>query len=97
MHDALLDWRADLHSCGRPLSESLQLAGRPDPDYVIGEMVCLACRKLDEHRAIRAKGDEQARKDGRQPDTYRLDRVDTRAEALARIQAQRDREAASRA
>jgi hypothetical protein len=40
-----MDFKADLHTCGRPLSESLHLDGKPDVDYVLGESVCVACKR----------------------------------------------------
>jgi hypothetical protein len=42
--DAYLDWKEGLHRCGRHLSESLELKGRPDPRYVVGYQRCLGCK-----------------------------------------------------
>lgn len=83
------DWLADLHTCGRPMSESLRVEGAPDPDYVVGTRICTACMALEKHRAERAKGDERAREDGLNPDGWRLDHVVTRSEALAQINERR--------
>lgn len=46
---AYLDYRTELHSCGRPLSEALHVEGRPDPDYVVGELTCTACAASDRY------------------------------------------------
>lgn len=42
--DAYLDWKNGIHRCGRHLSESLHLEGRPDPKYVVGFQSCLGCK-----------------------------------------------------
>lgn len=79
---AYLDYKAELHTCGRPLSESLHLEGKPDPDYVVGELVCTACRTsaryIDKHH-----------KDGLPHESVL--QVYTRAEAQAIARAQRER------
>lgn len=88
--DALTDWEDGLHTCGRHMSESLQLVGRPDPQYVVGEQICLGCKALDQFWANRAKAWEKAHKDGRHPERYTLPRVYLRNEAL-QIEAQQKR------
>lgn len=42
--DAYLDWKNGIHRCGRHLSESLELKGRPDPRYEVGFQICLGCK-----------------------------------------------------
>jgi hypothetical protein len=83
--DAYQDWRADLHSCGRPLSESLRVRGREDPKYVVGTQVCVACLALERHRHTRAEADEKAGRKGleaaRVDTVYTLDEMRA-AEAL---------------
>lgn len=71
---ASLDWTAELHSCGRPLSESLRTDGRPPPDYVVGELECTACRRSEAYVA-------KHHKKGVPP--YTVLQVYTRAEAQA--------------
>lgn len=84
LFDAYQSWKADLcPGCGRPLSESLRLEGRPDPSYAVGTQICTGCLELDAHRAHRAQGDKAAREDGRHPDVARLDTVYTHAEMVA--------------
>lgn len=78
--DAYQDYRADLHTCGRPMSESLRVAGRPDPEYVVGTSICVGCMALDQKRAARQKADEKAHERGEHPEAWRLDTVYTRAE-----------------
>lgn len=77
MFDAYLDWRADLHTCGRPLSESLYDpdSDDPDPDYKVGVEICRACRALDKDHADRAKDDAALREAGRTPESWRLKTV----------------------
>lgn len=72
--DAYLTWKADLHTCGRPLSESLHDpdSDEPDPDYQVGTETCRACMALDRWHADQAKNDEPLRKAGRNPDSWRL-------------------------
>lgn len=79
--DALTDWESDLHTCGRQLSESLQLVGRPDPKYVVGDQVCLGCKALDQFWANRKGLLEDAHKEGRYPERYMLPRVYSESEA----------------
>lgn len=89
---AYQSWKADqCPGCDRPLSESLRVAGRPDPEYVVGTYVCCGCLELDAHRANRAKADEKSHEDGRHPDLARRDTVYTRAEARALEKAQHGR------
>lgn len=88
--EAYLDWKADMcPGCGRPRSESLRVEGRPDPQYVVGTLICTGCLELDAHRAHRATGDKQAHEQGRHPDLARLDTVYTRAEATQMAQQRR--------
>lgn len=90
MVDAYLDWKADLHTCGRPMSESLRLLGRDDPEYVIGTLECVACEELEKHRAQRSRADEKVHeKSGVNPNAWRLDRVDLMSEARANFDRQR--------
>jgi hypothetical protein len=72
---AYLDYQAELHTCGRPLSESLHVAGQPDPEYVIGELTCVACRKSA------AYVEKHHKEHGVPP--HAVIQVYTRAEALA--------------
>jgi hypothetical protein len=88
--DAYLDWKADAHICGRPMSESLQ-GNRDDIDetsYAAGYQVCSACMALEYRRAELAKQDEKEREQGRNPEAWRLWRVDLLAEAQAIYAAQ---------
>lgn len=78
---AFMAYRNDIHSCGRPLSESLHKAGQPDPEYVMGELVCVACKRSDEYVKRHHK------KDGLPPGAVL--QVYTRAEAQAIHDAQR--------
>ena len=75
MIDAYQDWRADLHSCGRPLSESLHDpdSDKPDPDYQVAIETCRACMALDKAAAARANSasDKALREAGRNPDSWR--------------------------
>lgn len=86
--DALEDWEADLHTCGRPMSESLRLTGRDDPIYVVGRKICVACKELD--REQKALGDqwEKAHEAGYHPESYTLLTVHTIAEAQRMIASQ---------
>ena len=86
--EALSDYEDGLHSCGRHMSESLRLLGRPDPEYVVGQRVCLACKELDATQAGLAKKWEQSHKDGRHPERYTLLNVYTKDEAKAIAQKQ---------
>lgn len=72
--DAWLDWRADRHTCGRQLSESLRRDGHRPPDYVVGELVCAGCE-------AEAKFIKEHHKDGLPPEL--LLQVYSRAEAQA--------------
>lgn len=93
--DAYLDWKSDLHSCGRPMSESLRLAGREDPAYVVGTLECTACQELERHRAARSKVDEKSYGDsGVNPNVWRLDQVELLAEARANHERQRQEQLA---
>ena len=79
--DAYKDWLADLHTCGRPMSESLRVEDRDDPDYVVGTRICTACMALEQARAGRARADETDRENGLNPDVWRLDHVALKSEA----------------
>jgi hypothetical protein len=88
MIDAYLDWKSDLHTCGRPMSESLRLLGRDDPQYVVGTLECVACEELERFRAQRSKTDEKVY-ERVNPNYWRLDRVELLAEARANSERQR--------
>jgi hypothetical protein len=90
MVDAYLDWKADLHTCGRPMSESLRLLGRDDPEYVVATLECVACEELEKHRAARSKVDAKSYENsGVNPSVWRLERVELMAEARANFEQQR--------
>ena len=63
----LLDMQADTHSCGHPLSETLQYKpgdepeGYIKPEYQGDTRVCLACLKLSEHTQAWDDHDEKLR------------------------------------
>lgn len=78
--DVYKDWLADLHTCGRPMSESLRVNDRDDPDYVVGTRICTACMELEITRAQRAKSDEAMREKGINPDSWRLDHLELRSD-----------------
>lgn len=75
--DVYLNWKADLHVCGRPLTESLHdpASSQPDPNYQVGTETCRACMALDKHHADQAKLDEPLRQQGRNPDSWRMTTV----------------------
>lgn len=75
--DAYLNWKADLHTCGRPLSESLHDpdSDEPDPDYQVGVETCRACMALDRHHVEQSKSDKKLRDAGRNPDSWRMTTV----------------------
>ncbi len=78
MFDALLDYRDDLHSCGRPLSESLHDVSKANSEqvqYVVGTQTCRACQALDKFHAELYKRDAKLREAGRNPDAWRLHTV----------------------
>lgn len=75
MFDAYHDIKADVHTCGRPLSESLKDPDVPDPDYQVSVEVCRACMAYDKFRAEHAKSDDDLRTQGRHPETYRIHTV----------------------
>lgn len=62
--DAYLDWKADLHSCGHPLTETLLEAGKPAPRYQAGFTVCAACLALSNAQQAQAKKDAPVEKAG---------------------------------
>lgn len=80
---ALSDWEEGLHDCGRHMSESLRLVGRPDPEYVVGKQVCLACKELDRTIQEQNRQWQKAHEDGYRPERYTLLRVYTMDEAKA--------------
>lgn len=88
--DAYRDWRANLHTCGHPLTEVLQGADDllDEDDFVGGYQVCLACMALERDRSQTAKGDEGERERGRNPESWRLWRVDRRPDAESIFAAQ---------
>lgn len=75
MIDAYLDYRSDLHTCGRPLSESLKDDDKPDPQYQVGYEVCRACAAFDKFSAEQAKKDKDLHEAGRHPESYRITTV----------------------
>jgi hypothetical protein len=87
--DALYDWRADRHSCGQQLKESLHVEGRPDPDLIVGELTCLGCKAEAEWYASKSEGWARAHEKGLHPERWTLPLVMTRDEALERIKQQK--------
>lgn len=85
--DALAEWEADLHICGRPMSESLRVIGRDDPTYVVGRKICVACKELDRERKSLNDGWKKSHEAGYRPETYTLLTVHTVAEAQAMVNA----------
>lgn len=90
MVDALLNWREDLHTCGRPLSESLHDPDKsPDEqiEYVVGVETCRACQALDKFHAQKAEdpNEKKLREAGRNPDSWRLPTVMPASEAAALV------------
>lgn len=80
MFDAWLDYRADLHTCGQPLSESLKDPDKPDPDYQVAVEECRACKAYAAFRAEHAEADEALRAKGMDPGSYRIHTVMPMAE-----------------
>lgn len=78
--DAYTDFTADLHICGRPMSESLRVDGQPDEKYEIGERICVACMALEQYRSLQEKGDQASRERGLNPAAWRLQTVYSKAE-----------------
>jgi hypothetical protein len=75
--DAYKDVLADLHTCGRPMSESLRVAGRPDPKYRRAVRECVACEVLERSRAAQAKRDEESiQETGVNPAAWQLDHLE---------------------
>lgn len=72
------------------MSESLRVIGQPDPKYVMGTRICVACMALETARAERAADDEEQLERGVHPDAWRLDHVELLADALARLKSQKD-------
>lgn len=71
------DWLADLHTCGRPMSESLRVHGRPDPNYRRGIRECVACEVLERSRAAEAKRNAKSIEEtGVNPAAWQLDHVE---------------------
>lgn len=62
--DAYLDWKADLHSCGHPLTETLMEAGKPPARYQAGFTVCAACVALSNAQRAQEKKDAPVEKGG---------------------------------
>lgn len=90
MYAALTAWREDLHSCGRPLSESLHDPDQPNDEqiqYVVGTQVCRACQALDRRHAQRTEEDKALVEAGRTPSSWRLDVVVPVADAAALVAA----------
>ncbi|RCK68264.1 hypothetical protein DT076_16580 [Desertihabitans brevis] len=85
---ALAEYEADLHTCGRPLSESLKREGHTGPKYVVGEAICRACMALDSHLAKRAAADKAIRDKGFHPEAYRQYSIHTEDEMAAIVAAQ---------
>lgn len=82
--DAYLNWKEGIHRCGRHLSESLELKGRPNPQYVVGFQTCLGCKAEAEaeHRYLQKW--KQGRKEtdtSPNPLGWMLPRVYSEAEA----------------
>lgn len=80
MLDKLKDWEADLHVCGRPLSESLHDYDKPADEqirYAVGTTTCRACQALDRVQAERGRTPEEKamREAGRNPESWRIDQV----------------------
>lgn len=74
MINAVLDFQADKHSCGRPLSESLK---DDDPDwqdplYQVGVQVCMACMAYDKYQAAHRGDDKTLTDAGRDPSSWRI-------------------------
>lgn len=94
MVDTWLDVKADRHTCGRPLSESLKDPDKPNPEYQVAEEVCLACMAYDKFRAAQEKTDEPLRAQGRHPESYRIHTIlplaEIPAEAKEAIRAKRN-------
>lgn len=66
--DAYMDWRQGTHRCGRHLSESLELQGRPNPKYVASFQNCLGCKTEAEAMWRFHKKWKTAHKDDQEPD-----------------------------
>jgi hypothetical protein len=62
--DAYLDWKADLHSCGHPLSEALLDRDKTPAKYQAGFTVCGACLALAHAQQAQAKRDAPVEKSG---------------------------------
>lgn len=88
--DAYLDWKADLHVCGRPMSEALKDAqpGIDEESYRSGYRTCYACMALEYERAGTAHGDKDLRERGIDPESWRLWHVELKPEAAALLAAQ---------
>lgn len=75
--DAYKDHLADLHTCGRPMSESLRVIGRPDPEYRRAVRECVACEALERSRAAQHKREEQQiQETGVNPAAWQLDHLE---------------------
>jgi hypothetical protein len=83
--DALTDWEADLHVCGRPMSESLRVVGKNEPTYVVGRKICLACKEVDREQKALNDQWKKMHEAGYYPEHYTLLTVHTIAEAQRMI------------
>ena len=90
--DALLDWKADRHTCGHSMTTALQGApgGLDEDDLIAGYRVCLPCLVLERERAGMAHADKEQRERGINPEAWRLWHVEIKPEAAARMAAQPD-------
>lgn len=60
---AAMDLRADqCPGCGEPLSESLRVAGQPDPKYTANRAECVSCEAKERVMEIQEKRDQQDEK-----------------------------------
>lgn len=50
-------WKSGQHQCGKHLSESLRLQGKPAPKYVAAFETCVACEALETAQREQAKKD----------------------------------------
>lgn len=81
------DWEADLHSCGRPRSESLKDTDKPDPEYQPMIEVCLACQAIDRDVVKSRPGDEKYTEAGGNPESWRIRSVLPLADCPPEVQA----------
>ena len=89
-----MDWKADLHSCGHHLSETL--TAKPDA-YAIVTHVCKACAAREKQQFDESKADKKAIDEGAfVPVSARLHEVMTLADAKAFAAAQAAKQGNSR-